>query len=125
MNRTEYIELLKTKIIDEKLNGKRFDVIRELQKELDMVLESKEKSDFFKSLTQEKMKRSKIDLTEAAIEVTSLKIPITKERKSKKGNTIKEDISIIAENGGVIQFNGKVNSLLKLSTTVVAQSKDH
>jgi hypothetical protein len=47
MNRTEYIELLKTKIIDEKLNGKRFDVIRELQKELDMVLESKEKSDFF------------------------------------------------------------------------------
>ncbi|GAA4962979.1 HAD family hydrolase [Algibacter aquimarinus] len=33
-----------------------------------------------------------------------------------KLNPIKEDISIIAENGGVIQFNGKVNSLLKLSS---------
>lgn len=49
MNRREYIEFLKTKIIDEKLNGKRFNVIRELQKELDMVLESKEKSDFLKN----------------------------------------------------------------------------
>lgn len=49
MNRREYIEFLKTKIIDEKLNGKRFNVIRELQKELDMVLESKEKSDFAKN----------------------------------------------------------------------------
>lgn len=49
MNRREYIEFLKTKIIDEKLNGKRFNVIRELQKELDMVLESKQKSDFLKN----------------------------------------------------------------------------
>ena len=49
MNRREYIEFLKTKIIDEKLNGKRFNVIRELQKELDMVLENKEKTDFLKN----------------------------------------------------------------------------
>jgi hypothetical protein len=58
MNRKEYIEFIKTKIIDEKLNGKRFNVIRELQKELDMVLESKEESDFLKNISLKDVKKA-------------------------------------------------------------------
>jgi len=51
MNYDEYIDFLRMKIIDEKLNGKRFNIIRQLQKELDMVLEGKEKGKIFKDVS--------------------------------------------------------------------------
>lgn len=43
MNYDVYLDLLREKILDEKLNGNRFNLIRKYQKELDMILESKKK----------------------------------------------------------------------------------
>lgn len=43
MNYDVYLELLRDKILDEKLNGNRFHLIRRYQKELDMIIESKNK----------------------------------------------------------------------------------
>jgi len=46
MNYEEYIDFLRVKIIDEKLNGKRYNLIRKYQKELDMVIEQNKKGQF-------------------------------------------------------------------------------
>lgn len=43
MNYDVYLDLLREKILEEKLNGNRFNLIRKYQKELDMILESKKK----------------------------------------------------------------------------------
>jgi hypothetical protein len=58
MRLKQYIETLKIKIIEEKLNKNRFDVIRNYQKELDMVFNTDVTDVRFKNKTQNNITKS-------------------------------------------------------------------